>query len=164
VEATKFVLGIGNGEDQNILNSSKKCTFVFLLSHTIGTADVCCAGGGFNVRDICSLGGGIGLKTQTKSGIITLDAEDNISFTGEWLRNKAKRRGRDFDRLSGLWSSILYMLKVLYIRRDGIMGKIIHTFIKTCMECNFDTKHFHIIPGRFLVVFGRKRRKITLRE
>jgi hypothetical protein len=38
------------------------------------------------------------------------------------------------------------MLKVLYIWRDSIMGQVIHSFVKTDVECNFNALSFDVKP------------------
>jgi hypothetical protein len=41
------------------------------------------------------------------------------------------------------------------------MREVVHTFVKPCMECDFDAKGFHIIPQEVLGCVWEKTKKDT---
>jgi hypothetical protein len=143
----KFSLSLVSSVNRNITDGSEVGTDVFAAGGPETTAKGGSSRGRENVGDVGAVGGFIGLETETKERVRTSYRKRLVVFGDKRTELKTKvLRCSEFGVINGEGRAILSAMEMLDIGGKFVGGKVVHTFVETNVESNFDTMSGQIIP------------------
>lgn len=136
----KFGLSFISSEDGYVADGSEIGTDIFAARGPKTTAERSSSSGRNDVGDVGAVGSDISLETETKEGIRTTNRKAFVMFGDKRTELETKiLRGGEVGVINGKSGAVLCAMEMLDVGREFVGSEIVHTFVETNVESNFDT-------------------------
>ena len=157
--STQSSNGLVKGEDRSIIDFGDKGTSKLVASGLVGGKELGSTGVRFDTRDESAIGKGVLGESKSKVGIGTTNFHGLGESVGEGIQTEVKLVNGGVTGVRGKGLAILESMKMDNIGRERIGWKIIHSFVKTGMFGNLDSRSFRVKPQNVLGCVGKETKK-----